>query len=680
MKKYISKNVIELFLISCLGLFLEMACIRWLPSQVKLLSYYTNIVLLSAFLGLGIGYILARKSVKFIYGFPFALLLLMGICMLFSGNKIEIIHGENVYFWQTIIAPLSQIQKVNLKWILPLFFTLITVVFIPLGHQTGRLFDKISPIKAYTVNIFGSVTGIIVFSILSYNLMAPIWLFAIFMIVYLYFFYTRCNKVFFVFTAVIFSLILLWINHQDKNTFWSPYYKIQVTRLHKSSDPSMGFNLTVNNDYHQKALNLSDSVVKNSQDMKEWARLYELPFRMHGAVSSALIVGAGTGNDVAAALRSGVEHVDAVDIDPLILDIGKKHHPERPYDDKRVTVYTDDARSFLKKTDRKYDAVVFGFLDSHQLFSSMADIRLDTYVYTVESIREAKSLLKPNGMLSITFCVAKKWIGLRLYNMIKEATGEEPVILSSGRVPNGYTYVYGLSRKDYGVYEEIDPAIFGGEKIISSTDDWPFFYLKTPSISKDYWVVMLFVILFSVFAILLTRRSSGTVFDPAFFFLGAAFLLFETKCITHMSLLYGSTWIVNSAIFTIIFITILLANLYVKLVGINNLKKYYFLLFTALALNYFFPLHKALYCGFLLKSIVTALMVGLPIFFSAIIFVKKFSCSSNRSSAMGANLIGAMVGGVLEYSSMIVGFKSLIFIVILFYLLSMIKYPVNNRN
>ena len=63
-----------------------------------------------------------------------------------------------------------------------------------------------------------------------------------------------------------------------------------------------------------------------------------------------LIIGAGSGNDVSRALAWGAEHVDAVEIDPVIQRIGKQDHPDRPYDDPRVTVHLNDGRNFLKST------------------------------------------------------------------------------------------------------------------------------------------------------------------------------------------------------------------------------------------------------------------------------------------------------------------------------------------
>jgi spermidine synthase len=50
---------------------------------------------------------------------------------------------------------------------------------------------------------------------------------------------------------------------------------------------------------------------------------YQWPYTVFGdTFDDVLILGAGTGTDVAAALRHGAKHVDAVEIDPVILRLG----------------------------------------------------------------------------------------------------------------------------------------------------------------------------------------------------------------------------------------------------------------------------------------------------------------------------------------------------------------------
>jgi predicted membrane-bound spermidine synthase len=151
-----------------------------------------------------------------------------------------------------------------------------------------------------------------------------------------------------------------------------------------------------------------------------------------------LVVGAGGGCDVQAALMSGARHVDAVEIDRTIIGISKRFSAGAPYHDPRVEVHIDDARSFLAKASPGYDLVVFGFLDSQALFSSMNNVRLDGYVYTVESIRSAYRLLGDHGMLSMSFYLGRQWLGPKLFWLVAEATGRTPAMFvdASGQRPH----------------------------------------------------------------------------------------------------------------------------------------------------------------------------------------------------------------------------------------------------
>ena len=89
--------------------------------------------------------------------------------------------------------------------------------------------------------------------------------------------------------------------------------------------------------------------------------IYRTPYlRLPGnPLDDVLIIGAGSGSDVAIALSKQARHVDAVDIDPRILQIGVEQNPDRPYADKRVKMHTNDGRAFLESTGRKYDLVPF---------------------------------------------------------------------------------------------------------------------------------------------------------------------------------------------------------------------------------------------------------------------------------------------------------------------------------
>lgn len=152
-----------------------------------------------------------------------------------------------------------------------------------------------------------------------------------------------------------------------------------------------------------------------------------MPYR-YGSNEDVLIVGAGTGNDVAAALRAGAKRITAVESDPVISRIGVERHPERPYEDSRVQLVVRDVRNFLRQSKAVYDKIVLGYLDSHSLFSSMSSLRLDNFVYRRESFREMSGRLKANGMMAATFTVHEKWIADRLFGLFKETFGYTPAV------------------------------------------------------------------------------------------------------------------------------------------------------------------------------------------------------------------------------------------------------------
>jgi hypothetical protein len=161
--------------------------------------------------------------------------------------------------------------------------------------------------------------------------------------------------------------------------------------------------------------------------------------------------------------------------------------------------------------------------------------------------------------------------------------------------------------------------------------------------------------------------------DPRMFFLGAGFMLVETKAVVHMALLFGSTWMVNSVVFFAILVMILLANLFVLKYRPENLRFYYAGLLAALILNVVIPLDLFLGINRTLQALVSSLLVFTPIFFAGVIFAVSFSRSKEPDRDFGANTAGAMLGGLAENLSMLFGFQHLVLVAVVFYILSAIS-------
>src|SRR5206468_2459627 len=171
--------------------------------------------------------------------------------------------------------------------------------------------------------------------------------------------------------------------------------------------------LTTNGAWYQVILNFPPQFVASHPRLMQgdpaWYP-YNVPYRFSSDPASVLVLGSGMGNDVAAVLRNTHADVTAVEIDPKILQLGKQYHFEHPYDSPRVHVINNDARSYIQNSHEKFDLLLFSLLDSHTTASSYSNIRIDNYVYTVEAMKRARELLKPNGLMVVKFLAIESWI------------------------------------------------------------------------------------------------------------------------------------------------------------------------------------------------------------------------------------------------------------------------------
>ena len=163
------------------------------------------------------------------------------------------------------------------------------------------------------------------------------------------------------------------------------------------------------------------------------------------------------------------------------------------------------------------------------------------------------------------------------------------------------------------------------------------------------------------------------------FFLGAGFMLLETKGVVHMALLFGSTWVVNSIVFFAILVMILLSNLFVLAVKPRVLWPYYLCLTAALLVNAVVPMSTFLNLPGTAKIVVSCAVVFVPIFFAGVIFATTFGESRHPDVDFGSNIFGVILGGLTENFSLLLGFDHLLLIAVAFYLLSAMLGPIFAR-
>jgi len=671
---------LNLLAISFLTLYFELLIVRWLPTEIRILAYFSNVTLITAVLGMGVGTLVWTRS-RFRPEHAYWLFAaLIAVAYLYGGLDIALpLATTSNFVWNG----LSRAATGTPSQYLALFFFLAlnTAAFVPLGQMLGRAFDQLPPIRAYSVNVTGAILGIGAFALFSVIGLPPtVWFLVGFALLWPLLPRTRA-----VWAGGVVCVGLVLAGSFHAGTRWSPYYKIDVAGISTAGTP-VGFELHVNQDSHQQALDLSGRFDRLG-DLATRRRIYDEPYRV-GTNGDVLIVGAGTGNDVAAALRAGARSVEAVELDPVILDFGALH-PEKPYQDPRVVAVNADARGYLRRSGKQYDKIVLGYLDSHALFSAMSSVRLDNFVYTEQFFRELKDHLRPNGVLAVTFTVHEAWIANRLYALFRNTFGEPPLVFQGARSSscgtvflggapvaelspeyvafdpaaghNGRSWIYGTD----GGY--LAPTVFS-DGIDLPSDDWPYLYLSERAIPLNYLIPML--VLTALGMIFVGGQVGGVrAIDFHFFFLGAAFLLVETKALTELAVFLGSTWTVNAFVIAMILALILLANLVASRWAVPTGPTYVALLVWILA-TYAVGVDWLIGWDSPARTWVVVAVLCMPLFFAGLIFARHIAERGQAWVALGSNMLGAVVGGVLEYSSMLWGLRALYLVAAGLYLLS----------
>jgi spermidine synthase len=684
-------------LVSAAGsLFLELAVIRWQGTLFSLFAFYKNIGLLACFAGLGLGYALAdRKHIPLFLALPlFAWQIALLTVLRYSGEGL---HARSL-----MAAPITEqlnmiLQNVSgassyvpIYLFLACVFLLTALAFVPVGQVCGRTMMRRPNLRAYGLNLVGSVVGVLAISAVSYFWAPPTVWFAIgFLGLLVFQTFSVASAVQGVAVAVAGLAVLAWPVAPSVDRVYSPY---QLVERHGEGN---WMKICASGLHYQVALDLSfdNPERKTVPFYRAASKYYELPYQVfearRGKPGRVAIVGTGTGNDVAGALRMGAQQVDAIEIDPAIMEIGARFHPEKPYSDPRVHAIVNDARSFFRQTDETYDLVVYGFLDSHSALSHASGVRVDSFVYTVEGIREARARLKDGGLMSLTFNVIAPELGHKIYLMMRDAfDGRPPVCVKAKEEDYGaVTFLEGNGWDLTGL--DNVPAAAGFEDCTAQyrrtgaladlpTDDWPFFYMPRRVYPLSYVGMLGLILLLSAVLVASFFRGRPRAGHGPFFFLGAGFMLVETKGITELGLTFGNTWQVIAVVITAILTMAFLANCLVVLVKPRRPYVAFAFLLAGVGLG-FFVSWRGGFSSTHGGRLATVLVLTCPLLFSGIVFSTLLRTDTGIAGAMAANLLGAMCGGLLEYNAMYFGFRFLYVLAGILYFAAFLAYLVAVR-
>jgi spermidine synthase len=660
---------------AALSLFLELGIIRWQSSILPFFAFYKNFSLLACFVGLGLGYALAaRDRIPLVIVLPLLAWQFTFMPIVRHGT----LHLSLIPFNEqlTMGIPVSRLsQMLFLYELLSIVFLISALTFIPVGQLCGRLMERRSKLRAYGLNLLGSLLGVLLMLAASFLWTPPLAWFALcFLAILLFTLRTPSLMIAgFSFTAVC-TIALAWPVNPLWNRVYSPYQLLEIGR---NEDTGLTM-ISAAGHYYQRIHDFSDA------QSTRWSKIrgyYDFPYKAHPTLANVAVVGAGTGNDIAAALRTGARHVEAIEIDPAIQLTGQLSHPEKPYSDARVHTVINDARSFLRTTEQTFDLIVYGLLDSHTLLSQGSSVRLDSFVYTVEGLREARARLKSDGVLSLSFSVLSDALGRKIYLMLQQAfDGRPPVCVEAGY--DGSIIFLESNDGKWALPPKLvedagftDKTVFYADSSLHadvSTDDWPFFYMPQRIYPVSYLIMVFQILVLSLLVAVNYFPERPKFTHLSFFFLGAGFMLIETKGITEMGLTFGNTWQVIGIVIAGILTMAFLGNCAVHWFNIKRPFVPYVFLFAALAVGWYVA-RSGGFASTPVGRLETSIVLTLPLLFSGIVFSTLLSSNGQVSGMIAMNLLGAICGGLLEYNSMYFGFRFLYLVAMGCYFLAFVS-------
>jgi Spermine/spermidine synthase domain len=672
-----------IFLTAALSLYLELSVIRWQAGLFEIFSFYKNFGMLSCFAGLGIGYCISRsKQSLLICTAPLLavqqLVLIslrygVNIALLRSIRTLPVHEQLNMGMSDTV----SWTENIALYVMLSVVISLTILAFVPIGQLCGQFMSRTTSLKSYGTNLLGSLCGIIMMIATSaFNTPPAIWFAIVYTGLALWTIHDKPSTRVWLGSSLVAMLALCWNVEFGYERVFSPYQLLERgPEIHGwSSLRAAGL-------YYQRALDLSLSARRAYPDLEKQGSYYDLPYLLKPAPANVAVCGAGLGNDVATALRNGAGTVYAAEIDPCIAKWGKMYHPEAPYSNPRVHLLIDDARAFMRQTQKQFDLIVFGLLDSHTLTDSSSSLRIDSYIYTLESFKDSRAHLQKDGVMALSFAVTSKDLMQKLYRMMTIAFDGHPPVCIGTNYDDCISFFQNkdgtLQLPTYLGHRFVDLGSLlknTPDNIDCSTDDWPFFYMKMRCWPVSYlpMLTLLVLLTYAINKSLTVEGASTTPMRKAqFFLLGAGFMLIETKAITELGLHFGNTWQITGTVIAVVLILGFLGNLIVAAKNIKDSRIPYALALCLIGFSWYLSASGGFPSTEIGKVETIAALLG-PLLFSGMTFSILVSDESDVTTAMRWNLLGAIFGGILEYTAMYTGYRTLYLVATVIYGVSLV--------
>jgi len=318
--------------------------------------------------------------------------------------------------------------------------------------------------------------------------------------------------------------------------------------------------------------------------------------------------------------------------------------------------------------------ILFALPDSLTLVSGQASLRLESYLFTAEATASARAHLRPDGVFAEYNFFRQQWLVDRLAGTLEDSYGEAPCVLEETGQIQGVGFAVLVASLDPTQITCSSRWQRPADTAPPSRDDQPFLYVRG-GFPGFYLLTLILILLAAALATILLSGSPAVLAPYAdLFFMGAAFLLLETKNVVQFALLFGTTWFVNALVFAGILVTVALAIEISRRWKLPGPTPFYLLLFVAVGAAWLVPPANLLALPFGARLVgATALAFG-PVFVANLAFAQRFRDTSDSLKAFAVNLLGAILGGCLEYSALVIGYRDLLLLAGLLYVIAFALY------
>lgn len=355
-----------------------------------------------------------------------------------------------------------------------------------------------------------------------------------------------------------FLALATWLVATDSKFSFSPYGKLEIKTVHEGrlliSANGVPFQHCASMPPVDRLESLSGTTHMQPHSelfRHELARLRALsyPIRANqGKLDDVLVLGAGSGNDVAFLLSNGARKIDAVERDAVLLELGDRH-PDKPYQNPAVKTYIDDPRAFLSRTNKRYDLIDFCQVSPGRTHDAFYPIRLNAFLHTVEALNQALAHLKPTGIVFVGLADDSKSARRLLATLRASNT---PYKISAGQKAALDKSTWCLAGPGLAHFKKSNPWLFAQFTDLNSldessdtrvvSDNWPFLQTGIDTY-EGLWLIVELAL--CMVALVCLRRTPGA--SPEAAFIGAILCIAAFLTSAAIVLLIGCKWFVQPA-------------------------------------------------------------------------------------------------------------------------------------